>query len=225
MFTAYPSYSRYRALKVSTPLLNGEDVYALQLGLNFVGEFENDLTSDGWLGVKTGKAIEGAQRKLGLHDDGVAGPATQGAIARRIAKEVRHAADLPQGLPIGQLAHESALILGNYSPIRSDGSYDAGLAQRNTNYHPAQAAFDPVSSTVLLGTVVRTHFEMYKGVTPLRRRWELACGSWNAPAFANYLARQEGATSVTAGSTARPSDTARIALEAYMQSATALLVL
>lgn len=221
MFEGRPTYNPYRALHVTTPVFEGEDVYALQIGLNAVGQFEVPLAADGVLGVKTGKAIEGVQRKCKLVVDGVAGQRTQTEIALRIGKEVKRTLSLPAGLPAGQISHESSFLLGNYSLPRPDASFDAGVAQRNTNFTSPKNGFDPVDSIKALCQRVYDSYVRYQGMTNERRRWELAVGSWNAPAFANYLAREEGATN--SGPRATPDADDRAKLEAYIASCCAYL--
>jgi len=217
MFTAYPTYNPYRGLRLTEPRIAGEDVYALQLALNHVGQFKVPLTADGALGPKTSKAIEGVQRKLNLVIDGVAGPGTQRVLALRIGKEAKMETGLPPGLPGGQIAHESSFLLGNYSARRPDGSYDAGVVQRNTRYHNPEDAFDPVASIRLLCGFVADRHELYEaaGHVDERRAWELAAGAWNAPYYANWLAGVEPS--------AKPGPSALEALEAYIASATAYL--
>lgn len=216
MFQGSPTYNPYRALAYTPagPVVAGEDVYALQLGLNAVGNFRNALVVDGVLGVKTSKAITAFQRKNGLTADGVAGPVTQRTIALLIGKAVKRDVDLPAGLPAGQLQHESGFLLGNYSrPPREDGSFDAGLTQRNSRYHDLADAFDPVDSVILLCGFVRDRYDLYSAAAPHlgeRRRWELAAGAWNAPYYANYLAGVRP--------WAEPGPTARAALETYIDS-------
>lgn len=220
MFDTYPTHWRYRPLRHTDPPLVGPDVYSLQLALNHVGNFAIALEPDGVLGPKSGRAIAGAQRKLGIADDGIAGPATQRALALRIGKELK--GPLPAGLPGGQIGWESGFFLGNYSPQRSDGSYDAGLCQRNTNLTPPREGFDPIASVNALVARVADHYELFEGL-PERRRWELAAGSWNAPAFACHYARREGAGQVRSSQTATPSAAAAEAFAAYVAGATAYL--
>ena len=228
MFDVYPSYYRYRALHLTELRMVGEDVYALQLGLNAVGEFKTQLTPDGALGTKTSKAISGVQRKLKAQGfevgpaDGVAGQKTQRGIGEALCAEYDD--QFPTGLPSGQIAHESSFLLGNYSPYRpATDSYDAGLCQRNTEHTEPKIAFDPVKSVAALVDRVLNHYEYFEGL-PQRRRWELAAGSWNAPAYACYYARKEGAP-VDASDTATPSSSGAAAFNAYVASVTAYLKL
>jgi hypothetical protein len=220
MFDSIPTYFRYRTLFVTTPMLQGEDVYALQTALNELnfpcGE------ADGILGAKTGSAIRSAQQKLFLVVDGKAGGDTQKALALALAERVAVNVQIPFTAFKGQLELESGYRLGIYSPPRDDGSYDAGVAQRNTNFTSPVQGFDTQASIRALGENTRKYYDLFTGLE-IRRRWALAQGAWNAPAFACYFARQEGAPKVTAGMTARPSDAARIAFENYVTQASVYL--
>lgn len=220
LFSAFPTYERYRPLRLLSPILRGEDVYALQSALAGIGYTVGEL--DGYLGSNTARAISVFQSDRDLIVDGVAGPATQRRAVGVIAATPTILHKLPAGLLIGQLTHESGLFVGNFSPERADGSYDAGVAQRNTAHTPAREGFHVPKSVEALALNTRQFYDKFAGVIG-RRRWELAAGAWNAPAFASYIAREEGATGVPVSTTARPGATARATFEAYMDSATALL--
>lgn len=222
MFDAYPTYSRYRTLRRTYPATRGEDVFALQTALNALG-FSAGV-ADGVLGNNTAAAIRNAQAALGIAVDGLAGGGTQTALVKKLADRARVLYGLPVGLAFGQMMHESGCRVGNYSPQRSDGTYDAGVAQRNTKLTPASEGFQVPDSIDALGARTRNYYNKFAGI-PTRRRWELAAGAWNAPAYACYIAKQEGATGVSWAETARPGDTARATLEAYMDSVTAFMVL
>lgn len=212
-FDAFPAYGRYRTLRLVSPALVGYDVYALQTALQELG---HAIAADGVFGPQTRGALVQAQGMLGVTVDGLAGGATQTAICKHIASSL----PLPVGLLFGQLTHESGCRVGNYSPQRADGTYDAGVAQRNTRYtHPSLGFGVPGSIGALAETVFGYH-RRYAGV-PHPRRWKLAAGAWNAPAFANWIARAEGAFGIRAPETLRPSDAARATLESYMASVTA----
>ncbi len=221
-FAAFPTHPRYRTLKLSEPRQTGLDVFALQNALKDLAYNSDPGALDGILGPQTAKAIKGAQTGMFITVDGLAGGGTQTAIADRLAQRVQYRLKLPNGLLLGQLMAESGCRLGNYSPQRADGTYDAGVAQRNTAFTPPRDGFGVLVSIDALGVRQRAYYDKFAGVSG-RRRWELAAGSWNAPAFASYIAREEGATGVKASETSRPSDAARATLEAYMDSATALL--
>ena len=223
MFNSYPTYPPYRTLRISNPLMRGEDVYALQTGLKAIGA--DPGLFDGILGNNTASAIRKAQQTLKVVVDGLAGGDTQTALSRHLADKARTQHSLPPGLVFGQLMHESGCRVGNYSPKRSDGNYDAGVAQRNTSFTPAKEGFTVPLSISHLGSHLRRYYDKYVGVISERRRWELAAGSWNAPAFANWIARDEGAQAVPASDTLKPGATARATLEQYMDSATAYMVI
>jgi len=220
LFDNYPTYERYRPLKLRDPKLRGEDVYALQTAISAIVV---TLTHDGILGAATSGGIKRLQTKLGLVADGVAGPATQGAALRRLTAGAANAAGIPHMLLFGQVSFECGLVIGNYSPQRPDGSYDAGPTQRNTAHHDPEDAFDAPGSINLLAFTTRKFFEEFVGVKSEYRRWQLAAGAWNAPAYARWIAKQEGATLVKTVNTKQPGPTARAALESYMDHATALL--
>jgi Putative peptidoglycan binding domain len=220
MFTILPTYNRYRTLMVTAPQQQGEDVFALQTALNDQGFPVGAL--DGILGVKTGAAITAAQKSLHIVADGKAGGGTQKELAMAIASKVAVALDIPISAFMGQLEFESGFRLGNYSPPRADNTYDAGVAQRNTRHTPPEQGFDPAASITALGNVIRQHYDLFVGLAP-HRRWALAQGAWNAPAFACYIAREEGATQVTKSMTAQPYPEARAIFEAYVAHASVYL--
>lgn len=213
MFTSFPTYSRYRTLSLTSPAMRGEDVFALQTALNHCGF--NCGTADGILGQRTADAIRKAQSDLGLVSDGKAGGLTQRGLALRISKEECAKRYIPEEALKGQLEHESGFRLGNYSPQRSNGSYDAGVAQRNTQHTLAELGFHVPNSIAALAVIVREHYNLFAGVGD-KRRWQLAQGAWNAPAFACYIAREEGAKIVTRTMTRQPTTEQRETFEAYM---------
>jgi hypothetical protein len=69
-----------------------------------------------------------------------------------------------------------------------------------------------------LGALIREHFDLFDGVAEARR-WALAQGAWNAPAYSCWIANEEGAH-VSRSRCAKPGDTARSTLEAYIASVT-----
>src|SRR3954470_5479868 len=89
MFEKVPTYAKRRTLGLKSPMLKGEDVYALQNALNALGVFIG--AAEGILGWKTEGGIREAQRNLFLTADGLAGEKTQTAIATAI---LNHAGDL-----------------------------------------------------------------------------------------------------------------------------------
>jgi hypothetical protein len=214
MFSHIPTYDKYRTLKLGMPMTPSEDVYALQRALDERG-FEPGA-ADGLFGRLTELAVKKAQTRLEITVDGLAGGGTQKALAMAIAGPICAAQHIRLDAVRGQLEHESGFRLGIYSEARPDGSFDAGVTQRNTQHTPAMQGFDPFMSIMALGVVVRKHYDLFEGL-PERRRWMLAQGAWNAPAFACCLARAEGATKVTKAMTATPSAPSRKIFETYME--------
>jgi hypothetical protein len=230
-FTRYPTYSPYRTLRRTAPMMVGADVYALQTALTEMG-FDTGGT-DGIFGDKTLAAVNQAQAALSITVDGLAGGGTQQALTKRLANRARTLNDLPLGLVYGQCMRESSCRLGNYSAPRADGSYDAGVTQRNTAFTAPRDGFHVEKSIELLGRHLAAYHRLFAG-TGDRRSWELAAGAWNAPAFACRMALQEGAAFtgkpswwptelVWVGPAKSVSDTSRAKLEEYMGDATALM--
>ena len=213
MFSHVPTYDKFRTLKLGMPKTPSEDVYALQRALDELGCEPGD--SDGIFGPMTDGATKKAQTRLGLVVDGQAGALTQRALAMTIADPISASKHVRREVLKGQMEHESSFRLGIYSEARPDGSFDAGVTQRNTQHIPAMQGFDPFLSIMSLATVVRKHYDLFWGL-PETRRWTLAQGAWNAPAFACYIAKEEGATKVTQGMTRSPSAASRKTFEEYM---------
>jgi hypothetical protein len=214
MFEKVPTYDKRRTLSLKSPMMKGEDVYALQNALNALGFFIG--AADGILGPQTERGIREAQRNFFLKGDGLAGEKTNTALATAILDHAGDLEHIPDIVLRGQIEWESGFWLGIYSDPRPEGDFDAGVAQRNTKYTPAQEGFNPSLSILALAEDVRKHYDLFAGVTPVVRRWRLAQGAWNAPAYACYIAREEGATKVTARMTEQPSATSRKTLEEYM---------
>ena len=219
-FATYPTYSNYRTLHRTDPYQRGYDVYALQVALNNV--MGATLALDGVLGDLTQDVIPRFQKAAKIDPDGLAGGLTQQKLALWIAAR-ENTQKVPGPLIRGQIEHESSFRLGCYSPRRSDGSYDAGVVQRNTAHVPAAAGFQPVNSIIAYLGAVAGAYGRYEGVEPLTRRWGLAADAWNSPAWANFVAREEGASKVAPNTTARPTDAQRQIMEAYIASACAYM--
>lgn len=214
MFEKVPTYDKRRTLSLKSPMLKGEDVYALQNALNALGFFIG--AADGILGPQTDRGIREAQRNFFLKGDGLAGEKTNTALATAILDHAGDLEHIPDIVLRGQLEHESGFWLGIYSDARAAGDFDAGVAQRNTKYTPAEEGFNPSLSILALAEHTRKHYDLFAGVTTSVRRWTLAQGAWNAPAYACYIAHEEGATKVPFRMMTRPSATARETLEEYM---------
>lgn len=182
---------RYRALRLTDPMQHGADVYALQTAL--VAELELEL--DGVLGKETSRRIADYQRAhYGLTVDGIAGGVTQRDIAWRIGRRLGVSYSLPTGVPYGHLERESSFLLGNYTAVYTEGtakgSRDEGVVQRNTRFASSLEAFTvPESIEVLCRRVHDYHAKYVSWGVADPRAWRLACGSWNAPAWTDTLAR------------------------------------
>lgn len=235
MFDGLPTYSPYRTLKLSSPAMRGEDVWCLQAALAGIGFDPHGL--DGIFGSDTRAAVLAFQKATWPADprqqDGLAGQGTQRALLVELMSPQTIAYRLPEGALYGQVAHESSFLLGNYAPHPSDPFFDAGATQRNTEHTASiKEAFDPLASVDLLGANLRSHYDLFSktdathpGITSRRRRWELAMASWNAPAYACRMAREEGAAVPLSLCAKSVPDAERVRLEAYMDSASAYLKL
>lgn len=178
---------QYRPLKQGQ---RGWDVYALQTALADAGFPLGDF--DGIFGPATHRAVCGYQESRALTSDGIAGTVTQRSLALREAWNAQRKYKLPSGSMKGQVEAESAFLLGNHSPVYGEGWYDVGVTQRATRYTAIGVGFNSPASLEALAKQVRTNYDLYKSygkVTNERRLWELAMGSWNAPAWTNTLAK------------------------------------
>lgn len=230
MFDGFPEYPRYRPLRlVEAGPLRGEDVYAWQTAAAALGFATQP---DGVFGPKTAAMTKLAQDRLGLEGDGIVGPKTWAAAVDEIGVVYRQAYRVAIGALYGQLSHESGLFGGNYSPLRDDPSavadrgaglvgfsFDAGVAQRNSSHTPLEEGFNVPDSIDALARNTRAYYDLFEGVAK-ERRWDLAQGAWNAPAFACWIANEEGAH-VARNRTARPGPEAREKFEAYIVDVTA----
>ena len=192
------------------PLRKGDggwDVFALQSALA--------VSKDGAFGPVTDKAVRDYQTSAKLTVDGIAGIATQMSLALKHVWPVQAKHETPAGLIRGQVEKESGFQLGNHSARRTtDGTHnwDVGPTQRNTLYASLQQGFDVPGSVAFLGNHLRRKHDEYASYSEVgdeRRLWELAAGSWNAPAWADRLAKGQSL-----------SESQRTWLEAYISRVT-----
>lgn len=182
----------------------GTDVAALQMNLG------GDLLVDGDFGPRTEQAVRRFQRRRPrLATDGIAGPATQAAIATARMRDA--AKGVPRGL-LRSLAHnESGLILGSCGRHASDAGWDVGVFARSTGKAPGtqeflRSCYDVAASAEWSATNLRDSYEEL-GI-PVESwyseeladgneriyRWQLAVFSHNFPAGALNLARRGAVT-------------------------------
>lgn len=193
-----PNAYRYRPLKKGD---FGWDVYALQTGLREAGYDIGASGADGWFGADVDESVKAFQQAHSLGVDGIAGILTQTYIVKVLAPLATAKYKLPRNALKGQIEKESGNQIGNHSLEYSDGSFDIGVTQRNTRYHTFEDGFDVGDSIEYLAAYIRERFDKYcepsckerlaaRGLpaTDWRRKWELAQGAWNRPAYANYLA-------------------------------------
>lgn len=189
-FPFLPGAFQFRALRQRVEAMTGWDVYALQCALNAC-DAEPPLERDGGFGKETARAVRTFQRQRHLEPvDGIAGVMTQGKLVSVICRRL-NGNGLPLGIPFGHCEHESSCWVGNYTAPYDNGSRDCGVVQRNTLYAKPVDAFDTPGAIQALSRQVLDAFARYSKLpeTNDRRAWELACGSWNAPAYTDALAR------------------------------------
>lgn len=198
---------RYRPLKTGD---RGWDIYGLQTALVRLGLLQSTIGGtgqlDGIFGENTRAAVVAFQRAHKLEADAIAGVLTQREVALQLVWPVQARLDTPRGLMRGQIEKESGFELGNYSEHHktptTDQGWDLGLCQRNSKVLANSGlgyaeGFDAALSVEVLATQLRDRYDRYVGQAERgvsdgrqvseRRAWELAAGSWNAPAWTNWL--------------------------------------
>lgn len=221
MFTAYPTYDKFRTLSIKLAGAAYEDVFALQSGLITLG-FLPVGEDDGWFGTKTDASVRKFQTEKGLTVDGLAGGNTQKKVATTIATSVSFTKGMPYTRLYGQLEHESSFRLGIYSVQYANGTFDAGVAQENTGFVDAKHGFTPVDAINALADRYVLYYGHFGGIDA-DRRGDLAQLAWNAPAWACFLAYEAGAKNdwVKARKSASLSDANRLKAENYIASVSA----
>lgn len=222
MFTSYPTYDRYRGLKLREPRMSGEDVYAVQSLVLALGHDPKGL--DGVFGPDTSNAVVNCQKSLAIVADGIVGPQTWISAGKKLAPQYSSAFGVPWTLTQGQIEHESSWRGGIYSsPPRADKSYDAGEVQLNTALYKPQMGFNVPEAIEFLTQTTKEYYDLFEGL-PRARRWSLAAGAHNAPAYACYYAKQEGATKVKTTQTKKPSTAAAESFREYVADVTIYMV-
>lgn len=175
----------------------GWPVFALQRALN--KGFGTGLTEDFDFGPATKAGVEKVQAKLSLTADGIAGPATQGAICRNLAKrEENTAAALPDNLLRGQIEGESGGYLAAVA-WNTPGGVDCGAVQRRVydyQYDDEAAikrAFDAVYQIDLLAKSLLNLHDIFLARPGCHGNsefaWRLAVLNHNYPGGADKISR------------------------------------
>jgi hypothetical protein len=149
---------------------------------------------DGWLGQQSHAAVLAAQKRLGLTQDGIAGPSTLRGLLKPLIEDAA-AKSKPSGVTLatwvktvgGVPAWESGL---DPAAVGVSG-YDHGLAQINLGAHKSvtpEQAHDPWFALNFTVTDLREVYDRWVGKTeadPI----DIACASHNSPAAAQQWAR------------------------------------
>ena len=177
----------WRPLRLTDPFQRGWDVYDLQNKLNYVGVSRGGtIVTDGVFGPATRSAVLAGQTDLRLTVDGIAGAATQTALAKACCAR---SAMAPRVL--GQMQKESSLLCGIYTPTYLNGSQDTGPLQMNTAYHPnLNENFNVARAIPVLVARIQEYANKYLswGVSS-ERAWDAAQGAWNSPVYADKYAK------------------------------------
>lgn len=186
----YPGKSYRYTLKKG---LNGHDVWALQINLNFLGTGLT-LVEDGAFGPMTELAAKNYQTKAGLVIDGICGPVTQRSMALKLMEKPSIDSKLPGGLLKGVVEGESGFFVGCVNWGVPPG-VDCGWTQdrveapefSDARFHDA---FDGKKQFSYVATMLRNKKnEYYLRVKNHKRAWELAVLYHNWPYAAEKLAR------------------------------------
>ena len=130
-------------------------------------------------GPQTTDAAKLLQVKLGVTPDGIFGPASQSALARRLCSKEETEHELPQQLLFSKVSYESGGYLGavNWSVA---GGVDCGITQRRVydeQYDDDAAvkrAFDPVYQLNLSGASVSELYGIFLARPGIRGNRQMA---------------------------------------------------
>jgi Putative peptidoglycan binding domain len=176
--------------------MTGTAVFALQRVLNRRGI---TVVEDGVFGLGTEAGTKKLQASLNVDVDGVAGPATQQALARLLCSRQRVASAVPDKLLDSQVGWESGGLLAAVN-WGTPGGVDCGLVQRrvySAQYDDEAAvkrAFDAVYQLDLLGDSLRELHDIFlarpgaNGSSELA--WRLAVLNHNYPYAADQISRK-----------------------------------
>jgi len=153
-----------RLLYVRRPMLRGDDVATLQHRLNALG-FDAGR-EDGILGDQTAAAVREFQRNAGIAVDGIAGPATLGALARLgegthgSVAAVRERESLRHGRPL----HGSRVYISTVPGLEVLGT----VVERGLLEHGADVVFDAttVDDSLVAAGANRFGADLFLGVRP-----------------------------------------------------------
>ncbi len=203
----------YKPLRLTDPLQRGAPVFELQAHLGRLGYDLGPARADGILGKDTAAAIRKFQGDVKLTVDGVAGPVTQHAVVIASAEKIARERGIDPRRIRGQVEKESSGLVGVVTKVYPDGSYDRGAAQENSGIFPdEQRAFGPEAIDHLCNRILRFEKYLQGFVKEPYRRWNLAQGAWNRPAYACWLAGSREPSWA-----ARPTSQGEVdQLEAYM---------
>lgn len=153
-----------RLLYVRRPMLRGDDVATLQHRLNALG-FDAGR-EDGILGDQTAHAVREFQRNAGVAVDGIAGPATLGALGRLgegthgSVAAVRERESLRHGRPL----HGSRVYISTVPGLDILGT----AVERGLLEHGAQVVFDATTTddSAVAAGANRFEADLFLGIRP-----------------------------------------------------------
>lgn len=175
--------------------MTGTPVWAVQRVLNKLGY---PTSEDSAFGPQTKKNVKRLQSRLHVADDGVVGPATQGALGRFLCARQESVSGLPQNLLWSKISYESGGLLAavNWSV---PGGVDCGMTQRRVydgqydDQAAVKRAFDAVYQVDLSGDRVAELYGIFfsRPGTKCSRElaYRLAVLNHNYPSLADAISR------------------------------------